>query len=261
MGIFFFWSLIYTVVLTELPYLKTQGVKPLLINTVIDSLSGWFHYWFLFLICGLYLVLPFIEIIVNHISGKLLRYYIILNIVFCFIGKTLMSLSFFNEIFGTHLDDFLVGFLNIYTFYFMLGYWLKDCSFKKDKLLWAGMCAGLLFNAIVGNITSFLSGDRMVSLIDAQSPSTLLVCVCLFMLSRKIEITDDRAKRIIALLSELSFGVYLIHMLIIEIMKKFFPLIGSPFAACIVTVSVTTFIGFGISWILWKNRITRRVIR
>ena len=261
LGIFFFWSTLYSLVLNELPYFKTYSIKSMLVNTVIDSLSGWFHFWFLFLICGIYLILPVVELIINNISKSVLRYYCILNILFCFFGKTLMEISLFNSVLGEHLNSFLVGFLNIYTFYFMLGYWLKDYSIKNKKIFIVILMGGLAFNAIIGIISSQFSGARMVGFIDAQSPVTLLVCTCLFILVNNSRPCKGRLEKGIIILSELSFGVYLIHMLIIECIKKLYPSISSALWAGILTVIFTILAGYCISWILWQNKLVRKVIK
>ena len=122
MAVFFSWSLLYSIVLIELPLAHTYSVKAFIINSLVDSLSGYFHFWFLFLICGLYLVLPVIEILINNLSKELWHYYAVINIVFCFCGKTLLNISLLKDVLGDHLDSFLVGFLNIY--YFLFYSWL-----------------------------------------------------------------------------------------------------------------------------------------
>ncbi len=261
MAIFFIWSVIYSLVLIEKPFTGIHSLKSLLINTFFDSLSGWFHFWFLFLICGLYLVLPIIEIIANNLIGNLKRYYVILCIICCFVLNPLMGIPFLGEVFGDHLKSFLVGFLNQYTFYFLMGYWLKNTVFKNKSLLWTGVCTGLLLNAVIGNYSSWVFGDRVVSFVDAQSLVTLLVCSCLFLACKGIKEPEGKHKEVVILLSELSFGVYLCHMLIIETVKSIYPVISSPFLALLFTISVTLLLGFGGSWILWQNRVTRKVIK
>ena len=261
MAIYFFWSIVYSLILIEKPFTYANSLKSLLVNTFVDSITGWFHFWFLFMICGLYLLLPIIEIIANNLSGNLKRYYIVLCIVCCFILKPLMSFPALGEILGGHLDSFLVGFLSLYSFYYLLGYWLKNNTYSNKSTLWAGVIAGLTLNAAVGNYSSRFFSDRMVSFIDAQSPVTLLVCVCLFLVIKGMREPEEKRKKLIVSLSELSFGVYLCHMLIIETIKPFFPLIENPFTACLITITLTLLLGFGGSWLLWHNRYTRKLIK
>ena len=262
MGVFFFWSLIYSLVLIELPSLKEISIKALIANTLIDTLSGWFHFWFLFLICGIYAILPIIEIIVNNIPAKILRYYVCLNIIIGFFGGIIMSFPSINNLLGDHFNSFLVGFLNIYTFYFMLGYWLKDAKFRNKHFLLGCLILGMILNGVIGNYSSWIAGDRVVYLIDAQSPCTLLVCVCLYLLvNQNIKVIDEKKRKIIIELSELSFGVYLCHMLIIESIKKGLSYISNPLIACLATISTTVVLSYCLSWILWKNKITRRIVK
>lgn len=260
MAIFFSWSLLYSIVLIELPLMYTYSVKAFIINTIVDTVSGYFHFWFLFLISGLYLIIPIIEILINNLSKELWRYYAALNIAFCFCGKTLLNTTFLKDVLGDHLDSFLVGFLNIYTFYFMIGYWLREYSPKRKNLLWYGLIGGMALNAVVGCFSSALAGDRVVSFIDAQAPSTLIVTICIFLLGMDIRIPENKRKTI-KVLSELSFGVYLCHMLIIELIKRLYPIIGNPLAACLLTVFGTLLLSFGVSFLLWQNKLTRRLVK
>ena len=69
---FVFWSLIYAV------YIYFQMGR---IDALINAfLGGHYHMWFLFMIVGLYLIVPFLYPIVN--SVKLTKYYILYIIVF-----------------------------------------------------------------------------------------------------------------------------------------------------------------------------------
>ena len=260
MAVFFSWSLLYSIVLIELPLAHTYSVKAFIFNSIVDSASGYFHFWFIFLICGLYLIVPIIEILINNLSKELWHYYAVINIVFCFCGKTLLNISLLKDVLGDHLDSFLVGFLNIYTFYFILGYWLRDYSPKRKRLLWIGLIGGVALNAVVGCFSSALAGDRVVSFIDAQAPSTLIVTICIFLLGMDIRVSENK-KDTIRILSELSFGAYLCHMLIIELIKRLFPIIRNPLLACTLTIAATLLLGFGVSFLLWKNKLTRRLVK
>ena len=261
MGVFLFLNFLYSLFLIEIPSGAYGNIKALLVNTVTDSLVGWFHFWFLFLICGLYAINPIIEVFVNHLSESVKRYYIIISIVFCFFAKTLVEIPVIGSLFGEHLNGFLAGFLSIYSFYFILGYWLRDVRSVSSGKLIAGLISGLICNAVIASISSIAAGERVVSFIDARSPSTLLVCVCLYLLVCRIPYKEGPWRKKIEGLSELSFGVYLIHLLVLEFFKKCFPRIGSPFAASLITVFGTLVLSFLVSWVLWRNRITRPLVR
>lgn len=121
MLIFLFWSTLYSLILPDHMSETGNSLKAILVNTIADIFTGWFHFWYLFLICGLYLLIPIIESIVNHLSERNKRFFIAISVVFCFLGNTLMGLPFLKETFGDHLNGFLAGFTGIYVFYYLTG--------------------------------------------------------------------------------------------------------------------------------------------
>lgn len=246
MAVYLCWSTFYSILLVNRVDGLRFRLKAYLINTAADVFYGWFHFWFLFLICGLYLLLPVIEIIVNNLSGINRRYFIAICICFCFFGNTLIEVPFLNHIFSDHFSSFMTGFVSLYVFYFMLGYWLKDYS-PSRHILYFGLCIGLFCNALAGNCSSIIAGERVVSYIDAQSPITLLVCICLFSLGNTIRISDGKARTIVVGLSKLSFGVYLSHALVIEFFKKCFLLY-------IVRLQLAFYVLLGLyPFVLWER--------
>ena len=73
---FIFWSIIYALY----AYFK-DGLS--LTNFVLEIISGHYHMWYIFMICGLYILTPILKKIAE--SESVTKYYILLAIIFTFI--------------------------------------------------------------------------------------------------------------------------------------------------------------------------------
>ena len=73
---FIFWSALYAVFMVNFEGCPT--------NLILQQfLNGHYHMWFLFMIVGLYLIVPFLRPIVR--DEKLLRYFLLLTLIFTFL--------------------------------------------------------------------------------------------------------------------------------------------------------------------------------
>lgn len=79
---FIFWSALYAVFMVNF-----EGCPTTLI--LQQFLNGHYHMWFLFMIVGLYLIVPFLRPIVR--DEKLLRYFLLLTLIFTFLLPQIAS--------------------------------------------------------------------------------------------------------------------------------------------------------------------------
>jgi surface polysaccharide O-acyltransferase-like enzyme len=110
-----------------------SGIKLFMTNGIS------YHFWFLYMIVGIYLITPLFQIFVRHASKQHLRYFLIL---------------WFYASVGTRFFDFFVGFhfsielfyVTDYIGYFLLGYYLSQFEISKRGrvLSYIGACLGFL---------------------------------------------------------------------------------------------------------------------
>ncbi|EJX1708278.1 acyltransferase family protein [Vibrio cholerae] len=178
-----------------------------LFNSILYG-RPYYHLWFLYMLLGLYLVTPFISIIVQNLDRKKI-YYII-----CALFSIVILDDLYRRYFSIDKGFFLTWFFS-YLPYYILGYYLRDISFKANPLL-------CFLGYIISSLTMFFfifyfDNDNIRSIVWSYfSIFTVLgtMSFILFMMniSRKSSMLVNNA-------SKYMFGIYLIHPFFIDAFK------------------------------------------
>lgn len=176
----------------------------------------WDHMWYLYMLIGLMILLPFIKIISDKIESNdnLKKYYIIISILSCFLFPMI------KKIFGISFPIAIPIFSN-YVFYFILGRLIdvKKIKIENKKNIFAIILICLLLSII--NIFSKIFNCECLSKIGGyDSLLVLIMSVSIFSLLKNNE-KNLKYNKYIAFMSKYSFGVYLIHMFWINIAYKY----------------------------------------
>lgn len=255
-----FWTLVYALVLPVLNTLIKSGVigldynqKSDLINAVIN---GKYHMWFLPMIAGLYMCIPIYQKIVE--SKKLTSYFLIVAFILQFIVKTGLSLctNLANGLIWLiagyvqkAFSNMAVGMFLGYGFYFVLGYVLSTVEISKKwrRIIYAAGAAGWLITILPNQVLSLYKNRSITDFYGNLTINTLCVAVAIFVWARyHISSNPKKSESFVLLLSKCSFGAYLIHALIIDLLRdfglttlSFNPLLSIPLISVIVvTVSM-----------------------
>lgn len=210
------WSLIYY--FAEVIY--TQ--KPI---DIYDFLSRFFdqgisfHMWFIYFLLGIYLLCPFLKHIVDYSSFKQLM--VLLGIILfpTTIRPILNSVLPFDIYLFAPLMEGLIG-------YFLLGYLLGQMNFNKCTrvLVYLGGIIGYVV-CLLGNLSAASLQAISLPMDGGYMLNHYLLAASIFVFFRALfEIHLDRVTRfsnILAKLSDLVFGVYWIHVLILYIITCF----------------------------------------
>lgn len=212
-GAFFFWSAAYL--------LFSRWLGEEIANPAQRLLTGHYHLWYLPWLAGLYLVIPFLQKIVTDEA----------------LEKQLLCLSFGFGIAVPWLADLLalvkpewsgaVGAAENavnYTFFFdciffpLLGYRLSrwELSEKARKGLYL---LGLLGVAVTGIATVWatnLTGRANSLFFDFKAPNNVLAAAALFVFCRE---KCGKLPRWAEVCARCSFGIYLIHPMVIETLE------------------------------------------
>lgn len=256
--IFLLWSAFYAVV----PYIRHKEM--LTPQAVVGRMfDGHSHLWFLIMLIGLYLIVPFLRKIAEH--EALAKAFVALAFVFGFMLPQIIELT---ALASKEAADVLKGFseaLNLkfimgYTGYYILGYMLRKKFFKKSSLALIAI-AGVLGMAVTVGGTALIStstGKVNTLFYSYLSVNVFLTSVAVFALGKAAldftPKTDKGAERL-GYLSKCSFGVYLIHPMLIVVLENGlkFSISGSASAFLIPIVSLTVFAGsYLISMVLNK---------
>lgn len=257
-------------------YLSGEFVFPSALQILYAYLGagGYYHLWFFLIIIELYLIYPILEKIFSA-AAKKSREWIILLVA--------LLLQFGWQIFGTYWQLEMFGYeLNITNklflcriFYFVLGMWIchhfKEIkSFltseeKSKTVLYAFLVGGILLLTAI-NSYGWLSGMAAFGDYYAIPGSYfipydltlplyyLLTFAGLYILS--VRLSRKNLWKSIVVAGGYSYGIYLIHPLIMGFLGKlFFPIIGidATNAVFYILMFAITFAGSMIAvWIIQK---------
>lgn len=253
------WSFFYAVV--------RAGDGAHLKSIIITTLYGESRFTFLCYLTGLYIITPILNKIVE--SKIIAVYYLLLCFVFCFcepqIANVLSSYSIpvittFMNIIDITVDKMNIQFVMGMSGYYVLGYVLSHCQIKKKKFIYVLGIAGGLITAGFTIIKSINAEIASFEWFNYLSVNVLCEAVALFLFARyemsKIKVSEKISK-IIVKISKYTFGIYLTHTFVLDIL---FPkVLGISANSCcaifsipIITTSVfivSLIISFGVNHI------------
>ncbi len=210
------------------------------------------HLWFMYALIPLYMLSPLLKKLVDALSKGLMRYLLVLWLIFSSLAPTLSALlpKPFNAPFTFH-SQFNLNFLTGYLGYFILGYVL----FQNQKPL----SKGLLTLTILIDTALISLGTWYMTLTTGQYSEvfksyskifTLILSVALFLLVKELlrnRPLSRAASFWVNLLSSASFGIYLLHNLLVSFISRWFKLWP---AQSILTLFVSAFLVFALSLVI-----------
>lgn len=251
---FIFWSALYALV-------DLAAGKSGVLNALREFVEGPSHLWFLFMIAGLYILVPMLKKIVADMD--MTRYFVFLSLAFTFILPYLVKLiSLYSDKFGSVAR----GLLNSVCFYFTLGYvsyFVYGYYFSRIVIKGKGKwgiyllgIAGFIVTIFAPAIFPISDKGAAAAFHDNMTLNVMLESVALFVFAKNnlsFPNASQKAKDIIRKLSQYSFGAYLVHAMVIMQLNHLFglnslsfdPLISVPLIGIIVFV-----ISFAVSGIL-----------
>ena len=243
---FVFWSLVYAC----RAYVKNGDA----LKAFAQFLTGYYHMWFLWMIAGLYAVVPFMRKIAE--SGTLTKYFLVMSFVFAFVlPETDEIISLFSEEYGKFAGKLagmpMLEFVGGFTGYFLLGYFLSTAKISRraERVIYAAGVVSVIVCVILSSAVSLAQDSPSSIFYGNLTVTTLCEAVAVFVFFRE---KLNFPVRFIRQLSQYSFGAYLVHAAVINLLGKmglhsltFCPVISIPVIAAIVFV-----ISFTISAIL-----------
>ena len=167
--------------------------------------------WYLPMIVGVYLFLPFLSIVVKHINFKAIFFPLIVFIVILFVLPTLNNILTLNnlpQIKNVIIDTNFSG--GIYGIYIIIGYYLSKGLFKDISTKILVLLSFLSFGVCV--MIQFLLAEREIFYKLEYNMLFLLVC-CAALYSTVLRIPRKMipVPNILASWSKISFFVFFIH--------------------------------------------------
>ena len=259
---FLFWSLIYF-----LYDILTTNRQVTLGGAISGVVKGPSHLWFLIMLLGLYIMAPILKIIANN---KLIeKYFLLLALITVFVLPWFFKLVGF---FNTNIYHLLFGFyekMDIkialgFTGYFILGHYLKNKAFISSTrtIVYILGLSSWICVIVLTHLKSVHSNCADTFFYNNLSLFTLAETIAIFtFINHKFYNYKSKYSPLIIKISNLTFGVYLSHFLILNILQYSFGIdsytvgvfVGVPILS-ILTFTISLVITLVINKIPYSNR-------
>lgn len=189
--------------------------------TVIDIVHGietgpYYHFWFLYMIAGLYLMTPLLRILIAHAERKLLRY----GLIIWFVGTSIIPLLGLLDSNILQNKVFLSGLMG-WPGYFLLGAYLRDVKIRS-RFLYIGLFIGYVWTLIGTYYMSLLVGGiDSYFFYNTSGANMVLISAAMFLLLKKVSPTQiqDRSPKLDWLIHKIgqnTLPMYLVHVIVLE---------------------------------------------
>jgi surface polysaccharide O-acyltransferase-like enzyme len=237
-----------------------------LIQKLLFVQGTYYHLWFMYSLIGIYLILPVLRLLVRRDADRKILWYLI--------GLWLIFQSAFN--FLTYFGHFRIGIsaplATGFVGFFLLGYLLGPWKLSRSMALLAA--AAWVLATIATILGTYLltraSGKFENYFYGFTTPNVIISTVSAFLLLKWISEnwfgTFFTNSRIIRNLAAASFGIYLVHVLVIEILQGWIPgvhldsSIGNPLWSIPLVCLAVFLISFGVVRLLQKIPVLDRIV-
>lgn len=265
LGIIVVWGLVYNVIsLTLIEGFSFKIIPKSLIMIICADTTYAYQFWYLYLLVGLYLVLPIIKPWMDTILAKskpnaeIYWYYIFILFVSIIIPNILKI--------ANYTGSFWKGAFSIYSgfgFYLLCGAWIRRWGLQKIERL-------ILLLSVIGIgsfiIYNFLNNvfENNFCLYGYTTYFTWAVSVLLFDTVRKIDFEkcNKKISLFFHLLSEYSLGIYIFHPMVLQIFRE----VGlryediNPWLFPLIIVPITIFVCILITKCIKCIKLTRNLV-
>lgn len=203
------------------------------IEPVLSLLKGNFNnYWFMFMLVGLYFLVPIVIRIKKSISN---RSYIIGSFIWLFVAMI-------SQLTSTYSVSWAFGIIFSFVGYFLVGNVIYEnmsrIKFKGLYFIFAVICYVLLF--VCRGITGF-SRFSIDAYSNWFSPLIIIASICVFIAFGGIKIKTNLGK-----LSGYTYVIYLLHtkvyIILLMLFEKFIPSVTGNYIVYIAIVTILAFI-------------------
>lgn len=239
--------------------------------TVTDVLQGfvrvftgnsWAHLWYLYLLIGLYLLLPFYRMVAANATASQIKYLLLIYFLFL----SILPLTRMADI----SSGFYIHVSTIYPFFFFAGYAIHNGLWRPDRLTAALMAA--LSTAAIAVLTAvryrYEAEWLDVLLTNYSSVLVIIQAVGLFTLFSGGASGHVRSRepsdfgRLLLFFDKNSFGIYLIHMVFIRLVLRYMQFDPYPLGqwAFLVLVLGNLVLSCLVTWVLRRIPGLRRLL-
>jgi surface polysaccharide O-acyltransferase-like enzyme len=239
---FLIWSMVYLLYYnweTLLSNSITNSQKwALILDKMVTGTAV--HLWYIYMIAGMYLLIPIIANWTKDASEKQLRIFIL----FWFI--LLIAYPWIDQ----YKNDFELGFFTGYVGYLISGYYFfKHISVPK-WILWGSL---ILSCILISSATIYLGSQKNVDhemFLAPLTPGIFIMSASVYLLFKQSTVSlNSWLAHVVNWICDYSFGIYLVHLLVLSIIDDkimsidgIHPLISIPIVSVLCLIFSFSFI-------------------
>jgi len=210
------------------------------------------HLWFVYMILLLYLFIPVISKILKSASRKSIVAFLVLWLIlnhFQLFG--LINFEGFSLLFKK-----LYGYL-LYSGYLVLGYYLHTLNSNYRLSRISALALYLSTVVIASLLTYYLSvqaGKQTLTAMNSFTLNTFAQVIAVYFLLKNIEFKNKYLVTFIQTISNYSFGIYLVHIMVISLFYRIgiFWTMAHPLISVPIVVLLTLITSFIVIFLLRK---------
>ncbi len=244
---FIVWCALYAVFVAARGTAEWSSVLPNILGTFVNYGTEVGHLWYVYMLLGLYLLVPVLSPWVATASRRDMNYVLALWLVssaLCYIHLVFPSVwgeCFWNP---TPMLYYFTGFGG----FFVLGaYMRRFCPVTTVAMRWVAallVVVGYLITALVFQSRTGLEFVPDLELSWGQTTiNVAMMAIGIFILIKALRIENQSLQSIICELSEKSFGIYLVHVMIMNLLSEHLNSLLSSYPAKILLITPAVFIG------------------
>ena len=239
---FLFWSFVYNFYNAFLSARSVASALPMALKNIHN---GAMHLWFVFVIIGLYIALPFIKRMCENLTKREAEGFILLSILVTLLPKTLSAFEMCKPL-AEYINKFEITYAAGYVGMFVAGWYIDSFERKKCERVISYILGtlGFVFMFTATVYYSIERGSVVDEFMSFKSISAFLMafafvdgCKALF----KDKEYSRNTKAYLKLFSNCTFGVYLVHELVLNLSSgkglflfESMPYIGIPLEAVVI---------------------------
>lgn len=258
--IFIIWSVIYQTGHVILDIIDGEPIS--LLRVLYRLVKGEFHMWYLYMIVGLYLTTPILKKFVSVKNSKIVAYYICIAIIFTFttpllnfLSEAVPDLEYLLKI----TESFQMNFFSVFVTYYLTGWYVFNVGIKNKKIRYAiYLLSVICVMAVIGGVIA--TGKHSLLYLDSGI-LIYLYSLGIFTFICNLFKGKMHSNKFIKTLSNLSFGVYLIHILVLNVVVKILPEMKVHALYIPSKFFVVLILSYSICWVISKIPILKKIIK
>lgn len=246
---FVVWDVVYQAYYILSGIYSNSNIK----GIITQFIQGPYHFWYLYMLVFLYMIVPFLRKIVE--SKKLMELFILLFLVFEFITLCGVDIPVVGETISYVSERINFHFALGFSGYYILGYYLYKykLSTKMEILLYSVAIAfliGLGFITLYRHSINCSDPDKFTRYLMPNIAIEASAIYVLFTKRISKHKFSDKSVKIITKLSELSFGAYLVHAIVNEFLVYMPFRFGNPLIMWVFDILIVFVVSNVIVWLL-----------